>query len=96
MFDLPVDTKLNRKAATDFRNFLLDEGFEMSQFSVYARFCSGKEQFESIADRIAGNLPPEGDVHLLGFTDKQYENIVRFSAQKQLRKRKNPSQLALF
>ena len=96
MFDLPVDTRPNRKAATDFRNFLLDEGFEMSQFSVYARFFSGKEQFETIADRISGNLPPEGDVHLLGFTDKQYENIVRFSSQKRLRTRKNPSQLALF
>ena len=26
MFDLPTDTKPQRKAATDFRNFLLDEG----------------------------------------------------------------------
>ena len=47
-------------------------------------------------ERIGDHLPPEGDVHLLGFTDKQYENIVRFSSQKKLRQRKNPSQLALF
>lgn len=96
MFDLPVDTKPNRKAATACRNYLLDEGFEMSQFSVYVRFCAGKEHFEAISARIGDNLPPEGDVHLLGFTDKQYENIVRFSSQKKLRQRKNPSQLALF
>lgn len=96
MFDLPVDSKRNRKAATDFRNFLLDEGFEMSQFSVYARFCSGKEHFETIARRIENSLPPEGDVHLLGFTDKQYENIVRFSSQRRLRAQKTPGQLALF
>ena len=46
-FDLPVDTPKQRKAATRFRNDLLDLGFEMSQFSNYLRFCSGKEQFEA-------------------------------------------------
>ncbi|MBV7257482.1 CRISPR-associated endonuclease Cas2 [Pacificimonas sp. WHA3] len=96
MFDLPVDTKPNRHAATKFREFLLDEGFEMSQFSVYARFCSGKEQFETLSGRIERGLPPEGDVHLLGFTDRQYENIVRFSSQRRLRRKKSPGQLALF
>ena len=38
-FDLPVKTKEERKRATDFRNFLLDDGFQMIQFSVYARPC---------------------------------------------------------
>ena len=39
MFDLPVGTDKERKKATKFRNFLLDEGFSMSQFSVYLKFC---------------------------------------------------------
>lgn len=34
MFDLPVDTKEHAREATKFREFLLDEGFEMSQFSI--------------------------------------------------------------
>ena len=34
MFDLPVGTDKERKRATKFINFLLDEGFSMSQFSV--------------------------------------------------------------
>ena len=42
LFDLPVGTKKERKAATKFRKFLLDQGFEMSQYSVYMRFCAGK------------------------------------------------------
>lgn len=37
MFDLPVMTKAQRKAASGFRNWLLDKGWEMSQFSVYLR-----------------------------------------------------------
>lgn len=96
MFDLPVGTKPEARAATKFREFLLDQGFEMSQFSVYARFCNGKEQFETYLRRIESNLPDRGEVHVLTFTDKQYENIVRFSSQRRKRQQKNPDQLALF
>lgn len=96
MFDLPVTTRAQSRAATKFRQYLLDEGFEKSQFSVYARFCSGKEQFEAYMRRIEDNLPDTGDIHILTFTDKQYENIVRFSGQRRKRQKKNPDQLALF
>lgn len=96
MFDLPVTTKAQSRAATKFREFLLDEGFEKSQFSVYARFCNGKEQFETYLRRVENNLPDRGDVHILTFTDKQYENIVRFSGQRRRKQKKNPDQLALF
>lgn len=96
MFDLPVGTREQARKATQFRDFLLDEGFEKSQFSVYARFCGGKEKFESHMRRIEANLPDRGEVHVLTFTDKQYENIIRFSGQRKKRRRKNPDQLALF
>jgi len=96
MFDLPVTSKDQARAATKFREFLLDEGFEKSQFSVYARFCNGKEQFETYMRRVEAHLPDSGDVHVLSFTDKQYENIVRYSGQRRRRQRKNPDQLALF
>ena len=96
MFDLPVTTKDQARAATKFREFLLDEGFEKSQFSVYARFCNGKEQFETYMRRVESSLPDRGEVHILSFTDRQYENIVRFSGQSRRRQRKNPDQLALF
>ncbi len=96
MFDLPVTSKEQSRAATKFREFLLDEGFEKSQFSVYARFCNGKEQFETYMRRVEAHLPDRGDVHILSFTDRQYENIVRYSGQRRRRQRKNPDQLALF
>ncbi len=96
MFDLPVGTREQSRAATKFREFLLDEGFEKSQFSVYARFCNGKEQYETYLRRVESKLPDRGDVHILSFTDRQYENIVRFSGQRRRRQRKNPDQLALF
>ena len=96
MFDLPVGTKQQSREATRFREFLLDQGFEMSQFSVYARFCNGRESYESHLRRIERNLPEKGEVHVLTFTDRQYENIVRFSSQRRKRPRRSPDQLALF
>lgn len=96
MFDLPTDTNAQRKAATDFRNFLLDEGFERSQFSVYARFVNGKEAFKARVDRIERNLPARGDVQILNFTDRQYRDIVHFSDQGRRAARQNPDQLVIF
>ena len=96
MFDLPTDTKPQRKAATAFRNFLLDDGFERSQFSVYARFVNGKEAFATRVTRIERHLPDAGDVQILNFTDRQYRDIVHFSDQGRKRARKNPEQLVMF
>lgn len=95
-FDLPVETKRQRAAATKFRNALLDLGFEMSQFSNYLRFCNGKEQFNSYVRKIERQLPEFGDVFIFQFTDKQYENIVRFSGRARRARQKNPEQIALF
>lgn len=96
MFDLPTDTKPQRKAATAFRNFLLDEGFERSQFSVYARFVNGKEAFATRVNRIEHHLPDAGDVQILNFTDRQYRDIVHFSDQGRRKARENPQQLVMF
>ena len=96
MFDLPVLTKKQRKQATDFRKFLLDQGFEMSQFSIYMRFCAGKEQVEAHVRRIGANLPAAGKVHILTFTDKQYARIVCFAGRTRGAGLKNPQQYTLF
>lgn len=95
-FDLPVETKAQRKAATRFRSFLLDQGFEMSQLSNYLRLVNGQEQFETHIRHIESNLPERGDVFIFQFTDRQYENIVRFSDQNRRKRKKNPEQIALF
>ena len=94
MFDLPVGTSKERKQATGFRNHLLDLGFEMVQFSVYSRFCSGKERVETLSKKIATNLPAGGKVDILSFTDKQYENIISFERCAP-QTREKPDQLTL-
>ena len=96
MFDLPVGTKQERKAATKFRNFLLDEGFEMAQFSVYLRFAESKEAAETYIGHIGAARPDKGKVHIVTITDKQYGNARIFAGRKRERRPENPSQLALF
>ena len=96
LFDLPVLSKKERKAATKFRNFLLDEGFQMAQYSVYMRLCAGKEQLESRVRKLRGNLPPTGKVHIVAITDKQYENMICFDGRKREPDRKTPDQFVLF
>src|SRR5690242_20444177 len=96
LFDLPVLTKRERKAATTFRKFLLDQGFEMSQLSVYLRHCVGKEQTEALTRRIEKAVPSTGKVHIVFFTDKQYETIVCFDGRTRQPARKNPEQYVLF
>ena len=96
MFDLPVVDKDERKAATDFRNSLLDLGFEMAQFSVYMRFCSSEKQIDTYGKRVEAARPEGGKVNILQFTDKQYERIITFRGRAKQPANKKPDQFALF
>ena len=96
MFDLPVVEKAERKAATNFRNTLLDLGFEMAQFSVYMRFCTSQAQTETLAKRIEAALPEGGKVNILFFTDKQYERVLTFYGRSKQLSIKAPEQFDLF
>ena len=95
MFDLPVGTPAERKASTDFRNALLDHGFERCQFSVYVRFLAGYEQVSTHLRHVQAALPDGGKVYCLTFTDKQYEGIVRYEHRTQLPAHETPTQFVL-
>lgn len=74
-FDLPVKTKTEQKKATQFRNFLLKDGYYMIQFSVYGRICNGYDSVNTHKARLSAHLPDNGSVRLLVITEKQYESI---------------------
>ena len=96
MFDLPVVEKAERKAATDFRNTLLDMGFEMSQFSVYMRMCTSPAQIETYCKLVETALPEGGNVNIMQFTDKQYERIISYHCKAKQPANKTPDQFDLF
>lgn len=74
-FDLPVKTKTQRRVATQFRNFLLKDGYFMVQFSVYCRICNGYDDVEKHKQRIRNYKPDNGSVRLLVITERQYEKM---------------------
>lgn len=96
MFDLPVGTKKERKQATGFRNNLLDLGFEMSQFSVYLKYCASGEKADSVGNKLTKELPLGGKVDILTITDKQFANMKRFYASGRIKNDNKPEQLQLY
>ncbi len=95
-FDLPVQTKQQRKQATQFRKALEKDGFSMMQFSVYVRHCPSKENMEVHVKRVRLALPTTGQVSILAVTDKQYSEIRNYLGAVEKAKPEAPRQLELF
>jgi len=96
MFDLPVDTRKARRAYARFRKSLLREGFSMLQYSVYARYCPSEEASEAYRGHVRRCLPDEGQVRLLGVTDRQFGKMDVFFGGKRKPAEDPPAQLMLF
>lgn len=96
MFDLPTETAAQRKAATKFRSFLIDEGFEMVQFSVYVQFTGTYENSQKFVRAVQQQCPTEGDLNILFFTDKQFSNIIHIQNRVTKTLKKQPDQFELF
>lgn len=77
-FDLPTETKRERKIYADFRKNLLRDGFTMFQFSIYLRHCPSRENAAVHIKRVKQCLPKEGYVGILTVTDKQFGQMELF------------------
>ena len=96
-FDLPVVTKAERRAYTVFRRFLLNDGYDMIQFSVYGRILNGSDAAEKHMQRLVANLPPEGSVRMLTVTEKQFTSMKLLVGLPLFQEKKvNAAQIALF
>ena len=96
MFDLPTETKRQRRDAAIFRKNLLKDGFGMHQYSVYIRHCASHEQANVHVERVRGFVPDEGIVSILRVTDKQYGDTIQFVGRKAKPPPPTPVQLELF
>jgi CRISPR-associated protein Cas2 len=87
-----------RKRATDFRNFLLDDSFQMIQFSVYARSCVSFARQETHLQRVKANLPEEGSVRAIFVTRAQWERsyVIQGSPASEKEPEDLPEQIQLW
>ena len=82
LFDLPTETKKEKKAYSDFRKNLQRDGFTMFQFSIYVRHCASQEKAEVHIKRVKAFLPEHGQIGIMCITDKQFGNIELFYGKK--------------
>lgn len=95
-FDLPTETKRDRKIYTDFRKNLLKDGFSMFQFSIYLRHCPSKETADVHINRVKRFLPEKGHIGIMCITDKQFANMELFYGKKEEATPEIGQQLELF
>ena len=95
-FDLPTESKRERKLYADFRKKLLQDGFTMFQFSIYIRHCPSWENARVHIKRVKSFLPETGKVCIFTITDRQFENIEIFYGVKKQKSITAPMQLELF
>ncbi|PVD49895.1 CRISPR-associated endonuclease Cas2 [Terrimonas sp.] len=77
-FDLPTETKKDRKIYAKFRKEIMADGFNMFQFSIYLRHCASKENADVHIKRVKKILPEKGHVGIMCITDKQFSMMEIF------------------
>lgn len=96
MYDLPTETKKERKAAARFRKELQKDGFSMFQFSMYVRHSASGENADVHKRRVKTLLPEHGKIGILQITDKQFGQMELFFGAKPQDLPQVPQQLELF
>ncbi len=95
-FDLPTETKKERKTYAKFRKDILADGFIMFQFSIYMRNCASRENAEVHIKRVRRILPGKGHIGIMCITDKQFAMMQIFRGKEAVDTPTPVQQLELF
>lgn len=95
-FDLPTETKKDKKAYAFFRKQLQMDGFTMFQYSIYVRHCASIANADVHIKRVKNFIPEYGHVAIISITDKQFSEIVVYHGSKVATVKPQPMQLEWF
>ncbi|ODT49588.1 MAG: CRISPR-associated endonuclease Cas2 [Niastella sp. SCN 39-18] len=95
-FDLPTETKKERKIYARFRKDIMADGFTMFQFSIYLRHCASRENANVHIERVKKILPQKGHIGIMCITDKQFGMMEIFRGQNMVDAPETVQQLELF
>ena len=95
-FDLPTETKKDRKIYAKFRKDILADGFQMFQFSIYLRHCASRENADVHIRRVRSILPENGHIGIMSITDKQFGMMEIFRGHDLVEGLETVQQLELF
>ena len=82
MFDLPMDDTVAVRHYTQFRKFLIRQGYFMIQYSIYCKLFPNREAAVKHVDILKRNVPVEGHVRVMMVTEKQYSKMVLLTGNK--------------
>lgn len=74
-FDLPVVSKKDRRIYSDFRKYLIRNGYIMIQYSVYSKIFANRDSAVNHIGVLKNNLPKKGSVRTMLVTEKQYTKM---------------------
>lgn len=96
-FDLPTTSAAKKRAYTLFRRFLLKNGYDMLQWSVYSRIVNNTDDAKKHCQRLRDNLPKEGSIRCLEVSEKQFAAMQILLGERSFQEKKvNASQILLF
>jgi len=95
-FDLPTETKKERRIHAHFRKDMIKDGFNMFQFSIYIRHCPSRDNAQVHIKRVKNRLPEKGHIGILCITDKQFGDMEIFYGKKEKNCEVKGQQLELF
>ena len=95
-FDLPTTTPAFKRAYALFRHFLIQDGYDMLQWSVYARIIDGQDMADKHLTRLTAHLPEKGSVRCMQVSEKQYVGMKLMVGQATPREKIGREQFLLF
>ena len=75
LFDLPVETPLQRHNYGKFRRYLIKNGFMMMQESIYCKISPNSTLADAAIENVRKNKPSKGLVQILRVTEKQFAKM---------------------
>ena len=76
---------------------MLDDGFDMLQYSVYSRLCPDRDDAEKHMLRTKKHSPNNGSIRVLYLTEHQFTSMYVLVGEKTVQEKGVPSnQLAFF
>lgn len=71
----PTEKRGTKTAYTNFRKFLLKDGYIRIGNDVFMRITANRKTAEKHYHRAFYEMPKTGIIRILGLTEKQYQNI---------------------
>lgn len=97
MFDLPTKEKEDRLSYAKFRKWLIQNGYDMLQYSIYCRICNCADSANLHMNKLTPNIPKNGSVRSLIVTDMQYAKMKVHRGTKTVREeRLGSDQISFF